>query len=125
VGLLAPPFGEFDDETDSRLADVINQANSDVLFVGMTAPKQELWLSRNFARLDLFFAMGIGASFDYLAGNKPRVPKWLGKLGLEWLYRLVHEPKRLWRRNIGNTTILWLLLKNYLTSIIHAALHKK
>jgi N-acetylglucosaminyldiphosphoundecaprenol N-acetyl-beta-D-mannosaminyltransferase len=69
--------------------------------------------------------MGIGASFDYLAGNKPRVPKWLGKLGLEWLYRLAHEPKRLWRRNLGNTILLWLLLKNYLTSIIHTELRKK
>ena len=125
VGLLAPPFGEFDDETDSWLVNVINKTPPDVLFVGMTAPKQELWLSRNFARLDILFAMGIGASFDYLAGNKPRVPKWLGKLGFEWLYRLVHEPKRLWRRNLGSAFMFLLLLKNYMANIIHTALRKK
>jgi N-acetylglucosaminyldiphosphoundecaprenol N-acetyl-beta-D-mannosaminyltransferase len=117
VGLLAPPFSEFDNEIDRRLVDTINQAHPDVLFVGMTAPKQELWLSRNFDQLDVLFAMGIGASFDYLAGNKPRVPKWLGRLGFEWLYRLILEPRRLWHRNLNNIFVVWLLAKNCLTGV--------
>lgn len=119
AGLLSPLFGEFDDAADRRLVNAINQTHPDVLFVGMTAPKQELWLSRNFSQLDILFAMGVGASFDYLAGNKPRVPKWLGKLGFEWLYRLVHEPRRLWRRNVcGNAILFWLLLKNCFKGVI-------
>lgn len=102
VGLLPPPFGEFDEQTNRRLVSAVNQKRPDVLFVGMTAPKQELWLSCNFDQLDVLFAMGVGASFDYLAGNKPRVPKWLGRLGFEWLYRLILEPGRLWRRNLNS-----------------------
>jgi N-acetylglucosaminyldiphosphoundecaprenol N-acetyl-beta-D-mannosaminyltransferase len=117
VGLLAPPFGEFDDIADHRLVDAINQAHSDVLFVGMTAPKQELWLSRNFGRLNVVFAMGVGAAFDYIAGNRPRVPKWLGRLGFEWLYRLILEPRRLWHRNLNNLLVVWLWAKNYLTGV--------
>jgi N-acetylglucosaminyldiphosphoundecaprenol N-acetyl-beta-D-mannosaminyltransferase len=115
VGMLSPPFGEFDEQINCSLVSAINQKHPDVLFVGMTAPKQELWLSRNFDQLNILFAIGVGASFDYLAGNKPRVPKWLGRLGFEWLYRLVLEPKRLWRRNLNNIYVMWLLAKYHLT----------
>lgn len=80
--MLAPPFGKLDEETNQHLVDTINQVHPDVLFVGMTAPKQELWLSRNFDQIVVLFAMGVGASFDYLAGNKHRVPKWIGNLVL-------------------------------------------
>ncbi len=117
AGVLAAPFGEFDEEIDRALVNSINETHPDVLFIGMTAPKQELWLSRNFGRLDVVFAMGVGAAFDYLAGNKQRVPKWLAKIGLEWLYRLVHEPKRLWRRNAKSAVFLCLLAKNRLIRI--------
>ena len=120
VGTLAPPFGDFDEAINQRLVDNINRSCTDVLFVGMTAPKQELWLSRHFEQLEVQFAMGIGAAFDYLAQNKPRAPKWLGQLGLEWLYRLVHEPRRLWRRNItNNIAFFWLLGKRYAKNIFH------
>jgi N-acetylglucosaminyldiphosphoundecaprenol N-acetyl-beta-D-mannosaminyltransferase len=119
VGLLAPPFGDFDERIDRQIVSAVNRTKPDVLFVGMTAPKQELWLSRNFERLDVHFAMGIGAAFDYLAGNKPRVPKWLGDMGFEWLYRLVHEPWRLWQRNVNdNISLLWLLAKKYIAGTI-------
>jgi len=117
TGVLAPPFGKFDEEIDRGLVNTINEAHPDVLFVGMTAPKQELWLARNFERLDVLFAMGVGATFDYLAGKKGRAPKWIGKCGLEWLYRLVHEPRRLCRRNVNSAVFLWLLVKNYVISI--------
>jgi bacterial polymer biosynthesis proteins, WecB/TagA/CpsF family len=114
VGELSPPFGKFDEQINSSLLEAINQAHPDVLFVGMTAPKQELWLSRNFNQLDVLFAMGVGAAFDYLAGNKPRVPKQVGRIGFEWLYRLVLDPRRLWRRNLNNILVMWFLIKDYL-----------
>jgi len=117
IGVLSPPFGEFDEQTNRSLVAAINQKRPDVLFVGMTAPKQELWLSRNFDKLDVLFAMGVGASFDYLAGNKPRVPRWLGRLGFEWMYRLILEPNRLWHRNLDNMLVVWLWAKNYLIGI--------
>jgi Teichoic acid biosynthesis proteins len=118
VGELSPPFGKFDEQINSSLLEAIKQAHPDVLFVGMTAPKQELWLSRNFNQLDVLFAMGVGAAFDYLAGNKPRVPKKIGKIGFEWLYRLVLEPRRLWRRNLNNILVMWFLVKDYLVANI-------
>lgn len=117
AGVLAPPFGELDDETDHRLVDAINQAHSDVLFVGMTAPKQELWLSRNFEKLIVLFAMGVGAAFDLEAQNKRRVPQWLGNLGFEWLYRIAHEPRRVWRRNVKNAVLWAIIAKDYIKSL--------
>jgi N-acetylglucosaminyldiphosphoundecaprenol N-acetyl-beta-D-mannosaminyltransferase len=117
IGVLSPPFEEFDEQTNRSLVAAINQKRPDVLFVGMTAPKQELWLSHNFDQLDVLFAMGVGASFDYLAGNKPRVPKWLGRLGFEWLYRLILEPSRLWHRNLTNMLVVWLWAKHYIIGV--------
>jgi N-acetylglucosaminyldiphosphoundecaprenol N-acetyl-beta-D-mannosaminyltransferase len=109
AGTFAPPFGEFDEPTNLRLVREINAAAPDILFVGMTAPKQELWLSRNFKALDVHFALGIGAAFDYMAGVKKRAPGWIGRWGFEWLYRLLREPRRLWRRNLDSLVFIWLL----------------
>jgi N-acetylglucosaminyldiphosphoundecaprenol N-acetyl-beta-D-mannosaminyltransferase len=118
VGTLAPPFGELSTKTNYHLINAVNRKKPDVLFVGMSAPRQELWLSRNFERLNVHLAMGVGAAFDYLAGNKSRAPQWLGHLGLEWMYRLVNEPGRLWRRNIiYNIDLLWMLAKNYMSGV--------
>ncbi|HET9594754.1 MAG TPA: WecB/TagA/CpsF family glycosyltransferase [Anaeromyxobacteraceae bacterium] len=110
VGTIAPPFGDWGDEVDAALAAAVNAAHPDALFVGMTAPKQELWLSRNLHGLDVPFAMGVGAAFDFLAGTKPRAPRAVGRLGLEWLWRLVAEPRRMWRRNLSSAVFVWKLL---------------
>ena len=112
AGTLAPPFGDWGDEVDASLATVVNAARPDALFVGMTAPKQELWLSKNLHRLDVPFAMGVGAAFDFLAGTKPRAPRAVGRLGLEWLWRLAAEPRRMWRRNLSSAVFVWKLLTN-------------
>jgi N-acetylglucosaminyldiphosphoundecaprenol N-acetyl-beta-D-mannosaminyltransferase len=110
-GALAPPFGPIDDETDQRLVESVNRSGADALFAAMTAPKQELWLSRNRSALRPVFAMGVGAAFDVLAGVKKRVPPAVGQLGGEWLFRLVREPRRLWRRNLDSVVFLWLMLR--------------
>jgi N-acetylglucosaminyldiphosphoundecaprenol N-acetyl-beta-D-mannosaminyltransferase len=110
-GTLAPPFGTIDDETNLRLVEAVNRSGADALFVAMTAPKQELWLSRNRGALRPSFCMGIGAAFDFLAGTKRRVPRIIGQLGGEWLFRLAREPRRLWRRNLDSAAFLWMLFR--------------
>ncbi len=112
AGTLSPPFGEFDDESNQRLVAAVNAARPDALFVAMTAPKQELWLSRNFAQLEVNFAIGVGAAFDFLAGNKRRPPPFVGQRGGEWLFRLLSEPRRLWRRELDGGVFLWMLAKD-------------
>jgi N-acetylglucosaminyldiphosphoundecaprenol N-acetyl-beta-D-mannosaminyltransferase len=110
AGTLAPPFGEWNEEADRAVVDAVNAARPDALFVGMTAPKQELWLSRNHGYLHVPFAMGVGAAFDFLAGTRARAPEWAGRHGLEWLYRLAQEPRRMWRRNVDSAIFLWKVL---------------
>jgi N-acetylglucosaminyldiphosphoundecaprenol N-acetyl-beta-D-mannosaminyltransferase len=111
-GTLAPPFGEFDGATDQALVNAVNVARPDALFVAMTAPKQELWLSRNMHRLEVPFAMGVGAAFDFLAGTRRRAPPILGRIGAEWLFRLTLEPARLWRRNLDSLVFLALIARD-------------
>lgn len=110
AGTLAPPFGAWSEEADRAMVETVNAARPDALFVGMTAPKQELWLSRNHGYLRVSFAMGVGAAFDFLAGNRVRAPEWFGRHGLEWLYRLAQEPRRMWRRNLDSAVFLWKVL---------------
>jgi N-acetylglucosaminyldiphosphoundecaprenol N-acetyl-beta-D-mannosaminyltransferase len=99
AGTYSPPFKpEFTDEDNQAMVAAINACSPDVLWVGMTAPKQEKWLCALRDQLDVKFAGPIGAVFDFYAGNIQRAgPAWQ-KLGLEWLPRLVQEPRRLWRR---------------------------
>ena len=86
------------------MVELINNVNPDVLFVGMTAPKQEKWTFEHFKKINAGHICCIGAVFDFYAGTVHRAPAWMISSGLEWLYRLVKEPKRMWRRYlIGNT----------------------
>jgi N-acetylglucosaminyldiphosphoundecaprenol N-acetyl-beta-D-mannosaminyltransferase len=105
-GMYPPPFhDEFSEEEDRRMIDVINDAHPTALWVGMTAPKQEKWIMRNRTRLRVPLIGAIGAVFDFFAGTKQRSSPAMQDLGLEWLPRLIHEPRRLWRRNIISTPI--------------------
>lgn len=99
-GTLSPPYGDWSEAENRRMVEVINAAQPDVLWVGMTAPKQEKWVHRNRARLDVRVLGSIGAVFDFYAGLTVRAPGWICDLGLEWLYRLAREPRRLWRRTM-------------------------
>lgn len=99
AGTYSPPFkAEFSDKDNQRMIAAINSCSPDVLWVGMTAPKQEKWIHAHQSKLDVTFAAPVGAVFDFFVGNVKRAgPVWQ-KLGLEWLPRMVQEPRRLWRR---------------------------
>lgn len=106
----SPPYKpEFSDEENKAIIDAINAADPDLLWIGMTAPKQEKWTYSHWNELNIHCHVGtIGAVFDFFAGTVERAPVWWQRHGLEWLYRLLKEPKRMWRRYIiGNALFLF------------------
>lgn len=114
VVTYSPPYKpEFSDEDNAAIIKAINDANPDLLWIGMTAPKQEKWTYSHWKELNIHCHVGtIGAVFDFYAGTAKRAPKWWQNHSLEWLYRLCIEPKRMWRRYvIGNPLFLWNILK--------------
>jgi N-acetylglucosaminyldiphosphoundecaprenol N-acetyl-beta-D-mannosaminyltransferase len=113
VGSYSPPYKQAFSEVDSKkMIQEVNDFKPDILFVGMTAPKQEKWVTLNKKELDATIIVSIGAVFDFYAGTVERSsPFWIN-IGLEWLPRLLKEPKRLWRRNLVSTPLfLWYLIK--------------
>ena len=99
AGIYSPPFeAEFSPEDNSAMVHAVNSASPDILWIGMTAPKQEKWLAAHRTKLSVGAAGSIGAAFDFFAGTVVRPPKIFRSLGLEWLPRLLQEPRRLWRR---------------------------
>lgn len=114
VETYSPPYKpEFSEEDNKGIIEAINKANPDLLWIGMTAPKQEKWTYTHWKELDIHCHVGtIGAVFDFFAGTVERAPLWWQEHGLEWLYRLLKEPKRMWRRYIiGNTLFLKNVIK--------------
>lgn len=110
VGAYSPPFRT---PTDQEVGDAISrirEAGADVVWVGLGMPKQEVWIDQVRDRLPGVALLGVGAAFDILAGNVRRAPQWMQDLGLEWLYRLVQEPQRLWRRYVFNNPAYLVLL---------------
>ena len=97
AGMFSPPFGAVSDEDDAEFVKMINDAGPDVVWVGLGAPKQERWMYYHRDRVNAVM-IGVGAGFDYYADNIKRAPKWMQKCSLEWLYRLMQDPKRLARR---------------------------
>lgn len=114
IEIYSPPYKpEFTAEENQAMVEAINRCNPDLLWIGMTAPKQEKWAYAHWKELDIHCHCGtIGAVFDFFAGTMERAPLWWQEHSLEWLYRLIKEPKRMWRRYIiGNTLFLWNLTK--------------
>jgi N-acetylglucosaminyldiphosphoundecaprenol N-acetyl-beta-D-mannosaminyltransferase len=117
AGLLEPRVklagwrnGYWDDE--AAVVEQIRQAKPDVLFVAISSPKKELFLKRWKAELRVPFVMGVGGTFDVVAGHVQRAPRWMQRAGLEWLYRLGQEPRRMWRRYlVEDMVFFWLLAK--------------
>ena len=110
----SPPYkAEFTEEDNRAIVLAINEAKPDLLWIGMTAPKQEKWTYQHWKELDIDCHVGtIGAVFDFYAGTATRAPKWWQQHGLEWLYRLMIEPRRMWRRYvIGNPLFIWNIWK--------------
>jgi N-acetylglucosaminyldiphosphoundecaprenol N-acetyl-beta-D-mannosaminyltransferase len=98
VGGYAPPFRALTEEERIAVADEINGSAPDVVWVGIGVPRQEKWMAALRPYLDAPVLIGVGAAFDFLAGLVPQAPPWMQRAGLEWAYRLAHEPRRLWRR---------------------------
>ncbi len=106
VGTLSPPLGfEKDDCENQKILDAVAEARPDVVLIGLGAPKQELWISRHADQLQAPAALCIGATIDFLAGEKSRSPRWMQQVGLEWLHRLASEPTRLGRRYLRDAWI--------------------
>lgn len=99
VGILSPDFGfEKDPAYCDRICQSVAEAKADLLVIGLGAPKQEIWVDKHAHKLPVKVALCVGATIDFLAGNKPRAPMWMRKTGLEWLHRMCSEPKRLVKR---------------------------
>ena len=99
-GMYSPPYGEWPEGENEKIISNINRSNPDIVWVGMTAPKQEKWAFNNQNIINANIIGSVGAVFDFFAGTLNRAPKWMRNLGLEWLYRFIVEPKRTWRRHI-------------------------
>lgn len=116
AGCYSPPFARvFSEEENRKMIEAINAKRPDVLWVGMTAPKQEEWIYDNQSKLEVKVIGAIGAVFDFFAGTIKRAPEWMQRGGLEWFFRLMQEPRRLWRRAIiQNFRFVFYLLRAYL-----------
>lgn len=111
AGTYSPPFRPLTTEEKLEVAEKINASNADFIWVGLGAPKQELWMAEYQGKVKGFM-VGVGAAFDYFAGNIQRAPMWMQKMSLEWLYRLMQDPKRLFKRYLQtNAAFIWYVLK--------------
>ncbi|MDJ0952878.1 MAG: WecB/TagA/CpsF family glycosyltransferase [Acidimicrobiia bacterium] len=110
VGAFSPPFRDMTPDESDEAMEAIRASGADVVWVGLGMPKQELWMHRIRPELPGIALLGVGAAFDFLAGTKKQAPAWMQKAGLEWLFRLIQEPRRLWRRYIWNNPAYAVLL---------------
>lgn len=120
VGTYSPPFRALTTEEDEADIARINDARPDVLWVGLGLPKQDRWIFEHRDRLKVPLVIGVGAAFGFLSGKVKRVPAWIGRHGLEWAWRLVQEPKKLWRRDLldgprfmAHVALEWTGLRKY------------
>jgi N-acetylglucosaminyldiphosphoundecaprenol N-acetyl-beta-D-mannosaminyltransferase len=98
AGMISPPYKPVEEWDNDALISAINEAKPDFIWIGLGAPKQERWMFQHYRHINSGVLFGIGAGFDYLAGNTRHAPEWMKKFALEWLYRLIQEPRRLWKR---------------------------
>jgi N-acetylglucosaminyldiphosphoundecaprenol N-acetyl-beta-D-mannosaminyltransferase len=114
AGTYTPPFRPLTREEDADVVQRINDSGADIVWVGLSTPKQEYWMADHVGRLDAPVLVGVGAAFDFHAGLKAQAPKWMQSSGLEWLFRLGTEPRRLWKRYlVNNPAFLYLALQEW------------
>lgn len=116
IRTYSPPYKTtFTDQENQAMTEAVNNFSPDVLFIGMTAPKQEKWAITHFHNLNTLHICCIGAVFDFYAGTVKRAPEWMINVGFEWLFRLFKEPRRMWRRYlIGNTKFSYSVIREYI-----------
>jgi N-acetylglucosaminyldiphosphoundecaprenol N-acetyl-beta-D-mannosaminyltransferase len=111
IGSYSPPFRNLTNEEDIQVVQRINETRPDIVWIGLSTPKQERWMADHIGRLTAPVLIGVGAAFDFHAGTKKQAPRWMQRSGLEWFFRLITEPRRLWRRYlINNPAFLWLIM---------------
>jgi N-acetylglucosaminyldiphosphoundecaprenol N-acetyl-beta-D-mannosaminyltransferase len=110
AGSYSPPFRELSPREDAEIVAIINAAQPDILWVGLSTPKQEKWMHEHRDRLRVPVMVGVGAAFDFISQRKKQAPHWMQEHGLEWMFRLGQEPRRLWRRYIlGGAEFVFLV----------------
>jgi N-acetylglucosaminyldiphosphoundecaprenol N-acetyl-beta-D-mannosaminyltransferase len=108
VGTWSPPFRALSLDEDLKIVETINATRPDIVWVGLSTPKQERWMAAHRGQLEAPVLIGVGAAFDFHAGLKRQAPRWMQRSGLEWLFRLLTEPRRLWRRYlVNNPLFVW------------------
>jgi N-acetylglucosaminyldiphosphoundecaprenol N-acetyl-beta-D-mannosaminyltransferase len=105
AGCRAPPFRPLTDEEDATDIAAINSTRPDFVWIGLGMPKQEKWMAQHVGKIDAIALLGVGAAFDFLSGEKPRAPVWMQRSGIEWLFRLITEPRRLAHRYLVYNSI--------------------
>jgi N-acetylglucosaminyldiphosphoundecaprenol N-acetyl-beta-D-mannosaminyltransferase len=98
TGSYYPPFRPLTDAEDREIIDRINASRADIVWLGISSLEQIQWMAAHFGKLNTPVLIGVGAAFDFLSGRKPQAPQWIQRIGMEWLFRLTSEPRRLWRR---------------------------
>jgi N-acetylglucosaminyldiphosphoundecaprenol N-acetyl-beta-D-mannosaminyltransferase len=120
VGTYSPPFVPLSHEEDEEIVQAINESNPDIVWVGLGTPKQERWMAAHVNRLTAPVLIGVGAAFDFHSGEKSQAPRLMQQSGLEWLFRLLCEPRRLWRRYlVNNSQFIMLILLQWLGLSYH------
>lgn len=118
VGSIAPPYQAQAVREEKDVLARINESRADILWVGLGSPKQDFWMSLNRPFLNVPVIIGVGAAFDFLSGVKPQAPVWMRKSGLEWVFRLCHEPRRLWKRYLfGNSAFIYFVCRSQFKNI--------
>lgn len=114
AGWYSPPFRPLTPEEDEAIVQMLNKVQPDILWVGLGCPKQELWIHSHKNRLKIPVLLGVGAAFDFLSGRKLQAPKWMRQNGLEWLFRFLTNPRRIWYRVLilGPQFVFLVMLEN-------------
>lgn len=122
VGTCSPPFRPLSTEEDQQVVAAINAAAPDIVWVGLSTPRQEHWMADHVGRLSAPVLIGVGAAFDFHSGRKRQAPRWIQRHGLEWFFRLLNEPRRLWRRYLINNPLFVLLIAQQLRGWVRYSL---
>jgi N-acetylglucosaminyldiphosphoundecaprenol N-acetyl-beta-D-mannosaminyltransferase len=109
AGTHCPPFRDLTPEEEQDVIRKINSCKPDIVWVGLGAPKQEIWINRHLDKIKTTAMIGVGAAFDFHSGKKKWAPKWIRDLGIEWLYRFLQEPRRMWRRTLNNGIFMFYI----------------
>lgn len=115
AGRHSPPFHAISQEEEEKIISDINASNADVLWIGLGSPRQEIWMNKHLGKIHVPIMIGVGAAFNFLSGRKRQAPSYIQRMGLEWLFRLLTEPKRLWPRYRQYPLFVWLALKELIS----------